>query len=63
VLLRVLTVSGIPAGGTISNAITQTLPSGTGTGLYYIFLIADQGRAVAESNESNNTVKKAVTVY
>jgi hypothetical protein len=62
VLLRVLSVASIPAGGTISNAITQTLPSGTGTGTYYIFLIADQGRQVAESNETNNTVKRAITV-
>jgi hypothetical protein len=64
VLLRVLTISAVPAGGTISNAITQTLPSGTGTGSYYIFLVVDQRREVAESNESNNTlgVRQAITV-
>jgi CARDB/Divergent InlB B-repeat domain len=62
VLIRVLTLNGIPAGGKISNAITQTFPSGTGTGTYYIFLVPDQRRVVAESNESNNTVKKAITI-
>jgi CARDB len=62
VLLRARTFGAIPAGGTVANAITETIPSGTGTGAYYLLLVVDAAGVVSESSESNNTLTRAVTV-
>jgi hypothetical protein len=62
VLLRARTFGAVPAGATVANAITETIPSGTGTGAYYLLLVVDAAGVVSESSESNNTLTRAVTV-
>jgi subtilase family serine protease len=62
ILLRTRTFGGVPAGGTVSNGLTETIPSGTSAGSYYVLLIVDEAAAVRESSESNNTLSRAVTV-
>jgi hypothetical protein len=47
---------------TIPNSITQTLPAGTSAGSYYLLLVVDASGTVAESNEGNNTVVRAIAV-
>ena len=46
----------------MANALTETIPSGTGAGSYYVLLVVDAAGVVRESSESNNTVSRAVTV-
>jgi len=62
VMLRARTFGTVPAGGTVANALTETIPSGTGAGSYYVLLVVDAAGVVRESSESNNTVSRAVTV-
>jgi subtilase family serine protease len=47
---------------TIPNSITQTLPAGTSAGSYYLLLVVDASGTIAESNEGNNTVVRAIAV-
>jgi subtilase family serine protease len=47
---------------TLSNAITETIPAGTTAGSYYLLLVIDAIGAIAESNEGNNTVVRAIAV-
>lgn len=62
VMLRARTFGTVPAGGIVANALTETIPSGTGAGSYYVLLVVDAAGVVRESSESNNTVSRAVTV-
>jgi hypothetical protein len=62
VLLRQRSFGSVAAGATVANAITESIPAGTSAGSYYVLLVADAGGAVAESNESNNVLARAVTV-
>ena len=40
----------------------MTIPLGTPTGSYNIFVVADDGNAVVETSETNNTKTKAITI-
>lgn len=40
----------------------MTIPAGTASGSYYLFAKADGGTAVTETQESNNTAIKLVTI-
>jgi hypothetical protein len=62
VVLRERNYGSVPAGATLANAITETIPSGTSAGSYYVLLVIDAAAAVTESNEGNNTLVKAITV-
>ncbi len=39
-----------------------TIPSATAAGTHYILAVADAGHGVLESNETNNTLAKAITI-
>ena len=39
-----------------------TIPSATAAGKHYILAVADAGHGVLESNETNNTLAKAITI-
>jgi hypothetical protein len=62
VVLRERNYGSVPAGATLANGITETIPSGTSAGSYYVLLVVDAAGAVTESNEGNNTLVKAITV-
>jgi subtilase family serine protease len=54
---------GSIAAGTTSQATTAvTIPAGTPSGPYYIIAKTDDGNAVSELNEDNNTLFKGITV-
>jgi subtilase family serine protease len=61
-VLRVRSFGAVAAGATIANGMTESIPSGTRAGSYYVLLVVDAGGTVGESNEGNNTVVKAITV-
>jgi subtilase family serine protease len=58
--LQSRSVPALAAGVTSSATTTLTIPAGTGTGLYYLIANADEGNAVLETSETNNT--KYVTI-
>ena len=62
VVLFTRTYSSIAAGATVTNAITESIPSATSTGSYYVMVIADVAGKIKETNEDNNGVIKAITV-
>jgi CARDB/Divergent InlB B-repeat domain len=62
VLLYSRTYTSIAAGISLPSAITEVVPSSSGTGTYYVLAIIDATGAVSEQNESNNGVIKAITV-
>lgn len=62
VVLRERNYGSILAGVTLANALTETIPSGTSAGSYYVLLVVDTTGAVTESSEGNNTLVKAITV-
>ncbi len=43
-------------------AVSVTIPAGTPTGSYNLFVVADDGNAVVETSETNNTKLKAITI-
>ena len=46
-----------------SGGVAQvTIPLGTPTGSYNLFVVADDGNAVVETSETNNTKTKAITI-
>ncbi len=61
-LLQTRSLSTIAAGATVSRTLTGTIPSGAPAGVYYMILAVDPNGAVAESNEGNNTLVRAITV-
>jgi subtilase family serine protease len=42
--------------------VSVTIPVGTPTGSYNLFVVADDGNAVVETIEANNTKLKAITI-
>jgi subtilase family serine protease len=42
--------------------VPVTIPVGTPTGSYNLFVVADDGNAVVETIETNNTKLKAITI-
>ena len=61
-LLQTRSLGTIAAGATVSTTLTGTIPSGAPAGAYYMILVVDPNGAVAESNEGNNTLVRAITV-
>lgn len=61
-LLQTRSLGTIAAGATVSTTLTGTIPSGAPAGVYYMILVVDPNGAVAESNEGNNTLVRAITV-
>jgi subtilase family serine protease len=55
-------VGALAPGAQSSGSTSVTIPAGTLAGSYYLFAKADAGNAVAESQESNNTSSRAVTI-
>ncbi len=54
--------SGIAAGSTRSCSGSPTVPSTLTPGTYYLGVIADYSNVIAESNESNNTAYRTITI-
>ncbi len=50
------------AGASSAGSTYVTIPSSIATGAYYIIALADDGNAVAETNETNNKKTKAITI-
>ena len=51
------------SGSVISTGTTNvTIPLGIATGTWYIIAVADDSKVVVESNETNNTKYKAITI-
>jgi subtilase family serine protease len=55
-------VALLASGASGSGSTSLTIPAGTATGSYYILARADADGAVAETNETNNVLSKAMTV-
>jgi subtilase family serine protease len=45
-----------------AGVVSVTIPAGTPAGIYNLFVVADDGNAVVETIETNNTKLKAITV-
>jgi subtilase family serine protease len=56
------TVPSLAAGATSSASITVTIPAASATGTYYIVAKADAGGIEQESQESNNTLARLLTI-
>ena len=54
-------VPALPANTSSTGSVNVTLPSDV-TGKYYLIAVADGGTTVAESNESNNTLIRLITI-
>jgi len=52
----------LAAGASSAGSASVIIPSGIATGAYYIIAFADDGNVVAETNETNNKMTKAITV-
>ncbi len=61
ILLRSRAVPALNAGTTNKLSASVTLPSVT-PGAYYIIAVSDAGSVVVETNETNNTKYKAITI-
>jgi uncharacterized repeat protein (TIGR01451 family) len=58
-----LIAGGLGAKGSSTDTTTLTIPALTASGTYFIIAVADDGNAVGEANEGNNTkVSKQITV-
>jgi subtilisin family serine protease/uncharacterized membrane protein len=55
-------IEALGAGEASTGNTTLTIPSGTAPGSYYLFAKADNGGAVTETQETNNTAVKVVTI-
>jgi subtilisin family serine protease/subtilase family serine protease len=55
-------VLAIAQGGSSSGTTAVTIPAGTAPGTYYLFVKSDADNGIAESQESNNTKYRIVTV-
>ena len=55
-------VPPLASNGSDSVAVSVTIPTGTATGSYSILAVADDGNAVTETKEQNNTKTKAITI-
>ncbi|HAN30102.1 MAG TPA: hypothetical protein DCQ06_00760 [Myxococcales bacterium] len=61
-LLKILTKPSLTSGATTSNLTTLTVPVNTGPGAYYVAVMLDSGKKIAESSESNNYTYLKITV-
>jgi subtilase family serine protease len=52
----------LPAGESSTGTVEVTIPSSTAAGTYYLLACADDLKAVAESNETNNCINSSTTV-
>lgn len=55
-------VGALAAGASSSSTTSVTIPTGLAAGAYYILAKADDGAALAESQESNNLKVRAITI-
>ena len=55
-------VPALAPNGSSGGAVSVTIPAGTPTGSYNLFVVADDGNAVVETNETNNTKLRAITI-
>ena len=55
-------VPPVAAGAANSGVTTVTIPAGTASGVFYIMAKADDGNAVAETVETNNTRARQITI-
>jgi CARDB len=62
VLLGSRLVPSLSAGSGSSGTTNVTIPAATVAGSYYILAVADSSNIIMESNESNNTMSKAITI-
>ncbi len=53
----------LTAGASSAGSTSVIIPSSIAAGTYYIIALADDGNAVAETNETNNKKTKAITIY
>ncbi|HLO86196.1 MAG TPA: S8 family serine peptidase [Nostocaceae cyanobacterium] len=56
------TVSSLGAGASVNQSVSVTLSNGLTSGTYYLLYVGDSLKQVAESNENNNVVAKAITL-
>ena len=61
-LLGSRTTGAIPSGGNSQGSATVTISAGTATGTWYIIAKADDPNGVFETNETNNTRAKSITI-
>jgi subtilase family serine protease len=52
----------VPAGGSISDTVTANIPGGTNPGVYYLIVFADAPNGQPETNETNNTRAKKISI-
>jgi subtilase family serine protease len=52
----------LAAGTSSVGSTTVTIPSGTVSGIFYIIAKADDGNAVSETNETNNSRSRSITI-
>ncbi len=62
VLLGARSVASIAAGGSRAGSTQVTIAAGTPAGSYFIVGVADGAAVVAETNETNNTANRPLTV-
>src|SRR5262245_46050653 len=62
VLLGSRTIPPLNAGADNADTTTVDIPRTTPGGLYFVIVIADGGRAVAESDETNNAVVRPIEI-
>jgi subtilase family serine protease len=55
-------VGSLAAGAVLSGSTSLTLPSGLATGLHYVIAKADAENGVGETNETNNTTARGITI-
>ncbi len=53
-------VPALAASASDTGSVAVTIPASTATGTYYLFARADGGEAVAETNETNNTLSRTI---
>ncbi|MGH8055964.1 MAG: CARDB domain-containing protein, partial [Candidatus Entotheonellia bacterium] len=62
VLLGSRAVPSLSPGASNKGSTALTIPAGTAPGSYNILAVGDGDGVVAESNETNNLLKKAITI-
>ncbi len=62
VFLGTRPVGALVPGATSAGAVSVTIPGSTTVGSYFIIAVADDGNAVPETNETNNTRTKPITI-
>jgi subtilase family serine protease len=55
-------VPGLTAGTSNAGSNSVTIPTGIAIGTYYIIAVSDDGKVVTETNETNNSKTKSITI-